>query len=158
LIPPTRALAEDLVKRYTPWFGRAPIKTEVDEELAKKADELIEEMHTPEWLYENDRRTPDTSIKIREGVYVVRNAYKAPGGLIQVTAIQRDGYLSEVHLSGDFFFYPSQDLRRLEEALCGIKAEKERVFEAVSAFYTRQEIESPGVLPEDWSRALFPVN
>jgi lipoate-protein ligase A len=157
-IPTTRALAKDLVKRYAQWFGHAPIKTEVDGELAQKADELIAEMHTPEWLYENDRRTPETSIKIREGVYVVRNAYKAPGGLIQVTAIQRDGYLTEVHLSGDFFFYPSKDLKRLEEALSGIKAEKEEVLEAVSGFYASQGIESPGLQPEDWSMALFPTN
>ena len=114
-------------------------------------------MHTPEWLLENDRRTPDTSVKIREGVYVVRNAYKADGGLIQVTAVQTDGVLSDVHISGDFFFYPASNLNDLEEALQGLPAEEEKVAEAIRQYYQKREIESPGVQPEDFARALFPA-
>lgn len=155
--PTTKALADDVIARYQVLFGEGEIKTEIDDELQQKADELFAIMYTPEWLLENDRRTPDTSVKIREGVYVVRNAYKAEGGLIQVTAVQADGVLNDVHISGDFFFYPAADLSQLEEALQGVSAEQEMVEEAIRQFYAQREIESPGVQPEDLAQALFPA-
>lgn len=155
--PSTKALAEDVISRYQLMLGEGEIKTEIDDELRQKAAELFAIMHTPEWLLDNDRRTPDTSVKIREGVYVVRNAYKADGGLIQVTAVQTDGVMSEVHISGDFFFYPASDLSDLEQALQGVSADQESVAEAIRKYYAQREIESPGVQPEDFAQALFPA-
>ncbi|MEJ2757434.1 MAG: lipoate--protein ligase [Anaerolineales bacterium] len=155
--PSTEALGKDVIARFTHILGEGEFKTEIDDELRKKADELFAEMHTPEFLFENDRRTPDTSVKIREGVYVVRNAYKADGGLIQVTAVKIGDILKDVHISGDFFFYPAADLSELEDALQGVSAEQDVVVEAIREFYAQREIESPGVEPEDLTQALFPA-
>ncbi|MGD8604783.1 MAG: lipoate protein ligase C-terminal domain-containing protein, partial [Anaerolineales bacterium] len=110
--------------------------------------------NTPEWLLENDRRRPDPGVKIREGVYVIRNAYKSPGGLIQIEAVKVDGRLENVHISGDFFFYPASDLHQLESALIGISADSESVTTAIDAFYRAHAIEAPGVRPEDFSHAI----
>ncbi len=77
-------------------------------------------MNTPEWLLVNDRRRPNSKqVKIAEGVYVVQKMLKTPGGLIRVTAVNQGGKLNDVHISGDFFFFPAASLMDLEQALEG---------------------------------------
>ncbi|MGD8821549.1 MAG: lipoate protein ligase C-terminal domain-containing protein [Anaerolineales bacterium] len=153
-VPTTEALGMALVKRLELLLGEGTIHRQVDEALLHKANALFAEMNTPEWLLENDRRRPDPGVKIREGVYVIRNAYKSPGGLIQIEAVKVDGRLENVHISGDFFFYPASDLHQLESALIGISADSESVTTAIDAFYRAHAIEAPGVRPEDFSHAI----
>jgi lipoate-protein ligase A len=105
----------------------------------------------------NDRRRPEPrQVKIREGVYVLQNMLKTPGGLIRVTAVNKDGKLHDVHISGDFFFYPAEDLPALECALDGVQANCRSVTEKVVQFYARQKVDSPGVQPEDFTHVLVP--
>ena len=112
-------------------------------------------MNTPEWLLANDRRRPDIAqVKIAEGIYVVQKMLKTPGGLIRVTAINRDGKLDDVHISGDFFFFPSENLVDLERALQDVPAESEAITQVVSDFYQQRQIQSPGVVPADFAQVL----
>ena len=62
-------------------------------------------------------------VKIAEGVFVIQKMLKTQGGLIRVTAINRNGKLNDVHISGDFFFFPSESLIDLEQALEDAPAE-----------------------------------
>ena len=157
-IPSTKALMLDLVQRYEPLLGKMEIVREVDEELLKKADEMLALMYTPEWLHANDSRRPRAEqVKIREGVYVIQNMLKTPGGLLRVTAVKENEVLQDVHISGDFFFYPANLLPELENALNGIPADSESVQAAVEKFYAARQIETPGVQPADIARAMFPV-
>jgi len=157
-IPSTEALMLDLVKRYEPLLGEIEIVREVDDELLRKADELLAVMHTREWLHSNDSRRPRADqVKIREGVYVVQNMLKAPGGLIRVTAVNEDGILKDVHLSGDFFFYPAESLPVLEKSLHGVSADLATVAQFIENFYAQNKIESPGVQPMDFAKILVPA-
>ena len=157
-IPSTEALALDLVKRYEPLLGKMEVVREVDDELLKKADEMLALMYNPEWLHANDSRRPRADqVKIREGVYVIQNMLKTPGGLLRVTAIKEDEILRDVHISGDFFFYPANLLPDLEDALNGVPADAESVKAAVEKFYADRAIETPGVQPADIVNAMFPV-
>ena len=157
-IPSTEALAMDLVKRYEPLLGEMEIVREVDDELLKKADEMLALMYNPEWLHANDSRRPRADqVKIREGVYVIQNMLKTPGGLMRVTAVKEDEILHDVHISGDFFFYPANLLPGLENSLNGVAADAENVKAAVEKFYSERSIESPGVQPADFAAAIFPV-
>ncbi len=155
--PETRRLGEALANRYEAILGRMGVKTAPEADLAAKARELQIERCSPEWLFANDRRQLDLrQIKIREGVYVIQNVLKTPGGLIRVTAINEDGKLQGVHISGDFFFYPAENLPALEQSLNGVVADLHSVTNAVAEYYSRQSIESPGVQPGDFARGLFP--
>ena len=157
-IPSTEALALDLVKRYEPLLGPMTIEREVDDELLKKADELFAMMYTPEWLHANDARRPrPDQVKIREGVYVIQNMLKTPGGLVRVTAVKENDLLRDVHISGDFFFYPASMLPDLEHALNGVPADAQNVKSAIEKFYAAQSIQSPGVQPADFATAIFPI-
>lgn len=153
-IPENAALAAELYTRYSNLLGEMTPKP-LDKELTNKADELLAEMNTPEWLLANDRRRPDSKqVKIAEGVFVIQKMLKTPGGLIRVTAVNRDGFLSDLHISGDFFFFPSESLIHLEKALENIPANAEAITEVVEALYKQQAVESPGVVPADFSQVL----
>ena len=154
-LPATESLAMDLAGRYEPLLGRLPLRREADSELLGKSRELVAVMDTPDWLHANDRRRPrPDQVKIREGVYVIQNVLKTPGGLVRITAVNDDGVLRDVHISGDFFFYPAADLPALEESLNGVAADRASVTRAVEGFYASRSIESPGLKPVDISKAI----
>ncbi|MCX6054784.1 MAG: lipoate--protein ligase [Chloroflexi bacterium] len=153
-IPGNAELAADLCIRYSKLLGEMTPKT-LDKELTDKADELLAEMNTPEWLFANDRRQPDSKqVKIAEGVFVIQKMLKTPGGLIRVTAVNQDGKLRDVHISGDFFFFPATSLLELEKALENTPADPESITEVVEKLYKQQAVESPGVVPADFGQVL----
>jgi lipoate-protein ligase A len=153
-IPANADLAAELARHYAPLLGEMITKP-LDAELTCKADELLAEMNTPEWLLANDRRRTDAKqVKIAEGVFVIQKMLKTPGGLIRVTAVNQNGNLKDVHLSGDFFFFPSANLVDLEQALDGLPTESNAIAQVVSAFYQKHNIESPGVVPADFANVL----
>lgn len=153
-VPDTAALAADLVRRYETLLG--PLTpAEPDAALLAKVGELEAEMNTPDWLFENDRRRERAyEVKIREGVYVLQKMLKTPGGLLRVTAVNEDGLLRDVYLSGDFFFYPAHRLPDLEATLEGVPVETAAITAVVQKFYQNNAIESPGVQPQDIAAAL----
>jgi lipoate-protein ligase A len=152
-IPANADLACALMDRYVPLVGSL-VSRPLDEELLRKADELLAEMDTPEWLFANDRRGEGKEVKIAEGVFVIQKMLKTPGGLIRVTAVKKGDHLSDVHLSGDFFFYPMEKLADLEAHLDGIDGESEHILAAIQHFYIKHGIETPGVQPEDFAQIL----
>jgi lipoate---protein ligase len=153
-IPNNSDLAGSLLQRYEEILGNMNIK-ELDTELTDKAAELLNEMNTPEWLLANDRRRPDTSqIKIAEGLYVIQKMLKTPGGLIRVTAINKNGLLQEVHISGDFFIFPANSINGLEALLEGIEVDEMIIEEKVQQYYQNTPVESPGVFPKDIAQVL----
>lgn len=151
-IPANRDLAQVLVKHYEPLLGKmTPV--ELDDELAHKADELFAEMYTQDWLLANDRRRPGAAqVKIAEGIFVIQKMLKTPGGLVRLTAVNREGSLYDVHISGDFFFFPMQTLPDLEASLVGIPCQPEAITRAVVSFYDQYHVESPGLVPADFGQ------
>ncbi len=153
-IPSNDDLAAALLLRYEQFLGTMEAKP-LDKELIQKAEELMAEMNTPEWLLANDRRRPDASqVKIAEGIFVMQKMVKTPGGLIRITAVNKEGFLKDVHISGDFFFFPSASLELLEQALDGVSVEAAEITEVVESFYRKHEVESPGVTPLDFAKLL----
>lgn len=153
--PDMEALSARLVERYTPLLGEFT-EREVDDELRARADEMWETMLSrDEWTFGNDRRESDgRSVRIAEGTNVIQRMYKSGGGLIRATAVEKDGYLYDVHLSGDFFFFPMAELPALEAALEGVAADAAAVEARLSEFYTSKAVDSPGVTPADFAVAL----
>ena len=122
----------------------------------RDAVETLRQTHTTEeWLM--DRKRPARSgrrVKVSTTASIVRNVYKARGGLIRATMeINRD-VVTSVDLSGDFFFYPSDGVANLEERLTGQPAAQ--VPEVVRAFYAEGLFDSPGITPDDLIAALTP--
>ena len=153
-IPANDELAAALSSRCELLLGDMDLKP-LDTELLVKADELMAEMDTPEWLLSNDNRRPKPAqVKIAEGVYVIQKVAKLPGGLVRITAVNREGVLHDAHISGDFFFFPMQKLQALEEILEGQPLDGEGLLQRITDFYAENQVDSPGILPQDWVSVL----
>ncbi len=81
--------------------------------------------------------------------------FKAPKGVIKVELELTDDAISRISLSGDFFMYPEDALERLEQALAGVKAERESLLAAVQGFYSSTGAQTPMVGPEHWVEAIL---
>jgi hypothetical protein len=60
---------------------------------------------------------------------------KTPGGLSRVTAVNQNGRLKDVHISGDFFFFPSVKLMDIESSLNDVPLDDEKISQQVENFY-----------------------
>ncbi|MFM8322917.1 MAG: lipoyl protein ligase domain-containing protein [Chloroflexota bacterium] len=148
-IPETADLAADLRRRVEALLGPLEQKYVLDEALRRKANERFDEMYSDAWLFDNDfRKERQPQVKIREGVSVLQKVVKLPGGLVRLTAINQEGRLADVHLSGDFFIYPQSSLAGLEQALEGVALEGGALEAAIAGFYARGRIETPGITPQ----------
>jgi lipoate-protein ligase A len=153
-IPENKELGDELSHRYGELLSPLTPK-ELDSELTQKADELLVEMNNPEWLLANDHRRPNSKqVKIAEGIYVIQKMLKTPGGLIRVTAVNKEGKLTDVHISGDFFFFPAESLIDMEMTLQDVPSDAEAITSVVEKFYLQHGIESPGVVPADFGQVL----
>lgn len=96
-------------------------------------------------------------VKIAEGVRVVEGTHKAPGGLIRATAVIKDDQIQEIAISGDFFFYPPDDLSTLEAELRGTPFTETAIRDTVARFIEARAVQVPRVNAEDFMSALFAV-
>jgi len=113
---------------------------------------LATQFQSEEWLYKKGKERVGWETKIAAGVEVKQKARKAPGGLIRATTVVREGVIDSISISGDFFFYPKEELETLEAALEGKPlSEAEKV---IDDFYHKKRIESPGVTPSDLAKVI----
>jgi len=140
-----------LVEEYEKMVG--PMEpSEKDQELQNKMDDLRTRMLSESWLYQKGRQTQGRDVKIRAGVNVVHKMYKAQGGLIRAEYEVREGKMTHVRFSGDFFCYPEKAIEELEAKLEG-QALKEAII-LIHQFYSMGNVETPGISIEDWA-SLF---
>ena len=149
---PREELWDLLAEKFGELLGPLPIETEVDAAWRAQADALATSMLSDEWLYRKGRPKEGRTVTIRSGLEIRQRAYKAPGGLIRATTEVQDDVIVTISLSGDFFFYPAQRLAALEAALAGVRIDKAE--QAIARFYDQHRVESPGVTPADFARAL----
>lgn len=124
--------------------------TAAEEALARELDRRL---GAAEWLEEKGAaRRP--GVKIHEDVVVRESAWKAPGGLIRITARLREGRIDDLSISGDFTILPRETIAAVETDLQGAPAEAAAVLEAVRERYRRDRVQSPGITPDDWAEAF----
>jgi len=87
---------------------------------------------------------------------VVRSVYKAPGGLIRVSAVldRRNTRMQSALISGDFFTYPKRLIIDLEAVLKDCPADCHRISSEISDFFSNREWSIPGVTPQDFINAI----
>jgi lipoate-protein ligase A len=127
------------------------------EDVKAQVAKLARTHTTDEWLLKPGHRSSirlktQRRVKIAEGVEVMQQVHKAPGGLIRATVETQQGQILATEISGDFFFYPAEKLAELERGLEGVSLTQAN--RAVEEFYRHNGIESPGVTPHDLAVAL----
>jgi lipoate-protein ligase A len=141
-----------MADKFVEMLGPLNVQTKVDNAWRAKTDELASQFLTDEWLLRKRRSRAGREVKIRAGVQVKQGIHKAPGGLIRLTTEVQDGVIAAASISGDFFFFPSDRLTDLEAVLVGLCESDVKV--AVARLYEEYSIESTGVTPADFARAL----
>lgn len=121
--------------------------------LAERLPATTARLTSEEWLHRVRRRREQQLLRIRQGLELRRNVWKAPGGLLHCRCAIEDGTVAWVALSGDFFIHPADALEQLEDALLGLATAEVR--EAAARFLARAGVTMPGVGPEDIERSVL---
>lgn len=129
--------------------------SEAELQEAERLDRLFQ---SEDWIFQKGPlRRP--SVKIHEDVHVREVDFKAPGGLIRLTARIRTGsekpILDSVWISGDFTAIPKEGISILEDRLRGIAIEEKSIGEAVCRALGESGLQCPGLTEQNWMSALL---
>jgi lipoate---protein ligase len=87
-----------------------------------------------------------------------KSVYKAPNGkLIKIFLDYNPSSLAidSIQITGDFFAYPEESITLLEEQLKGKSIEKKGLFELISSFVEKNQVEFIGICPESLTEAVL---
>ena len=150
-MPEWDEMADPLLENFAKVLGKLE-PSELPQDVREQINKLEPDYLSDEWLFKKRRSTDRRKVKIATDINIVQHIYKAPGGLIRAAFELNGDVMSNISISGDFFCYPSDAIRRLEETLEGAK--QSEVVSRVEKFYESPSIEIPGIKPEDWEKAL----
>ncbi len=152
-IPPREEIKKMLIKRYEKLLGKLkPVK--LNEEIIRKMTELAIWFNSPEFLYKRTPRIPK-GVKIKEGIEIIYGMYKAKGGLIRTAQEVENKQIKDIGISGDFTLYPKKELQGLENSLKDTEREKNKLTSKIKEFYEENEVQTPGVKSEDFTKAII---
>ena len=156
-MPPRDEVVAVLREKFQRKVGRLE-SVSLNSEILEKMRQLEKWMTSDEFLYKKTPKIPK-GVKIKEGFEILYGIHKARGGLIRTAEEISEKRLEEVTISGDFTFFPKEDLHGLEHTLEKVPLEEDRIIEKVEIFYGEKGIESPGVESEDFAQTILaPVN
>jgi len=158
-VPPVERIKELIAEGFEKALGIKLVPGRPTPEELRVFEEEVKPKHTSrEWLYLPEERHPwahpGRVVKITDGVRVVSVAHKAKK-MIRVTAELMEDKLLDVIISGDFFAVPEEAIHELEEALRGCRLEEGELRKRIKEFYARTGVSTPGIGPEDFTRALM---
>ncbi len=117
--------------------------------------EAKEKYLSDEWLHwRSGGRIDARTVRLTATTLMGTANHKAPGGLMRVTMTVDDEKISEIVISGDFFVFPGEALRKIEENLIGASVEGDEIITRVKKMYEEYSIDSPGVTPEDFETVI----
>lgn len=153
MIPPREEVVSVLKEQFQQRLGsleQAPL----NQEILDKVKQLESWMTSDEFLFKKTPKIPK-SVKIREGVELLYGLYKARGGLIRTAEEISERRLEDITISGDFTFFPKEDLSGMEKSLEKVSLEEEEIIDRVDTFYGEKGIESPGIESKDFAMAIL---
>jgi lipoate-protein ligase A len=153
IVPRREEIISVLKGRFEKKVGKLD-ETSLTPEIIQEMKQLESWMTSEEFLLKKTPRLP-AGVKIREGVEVLYGLHKARGGLIRTAEEVSEGRIEDVSISGDFTFFPKEQLIRLEKSLEKVSLEEEEIVERVETFYEEKGVESPGVESKDIAETIL---
>ncbi|MGB9629459.1 MAG: hypothetical protein ACPL6D_12430, partial [Thermodesulfobacteriota bacterium] len=111
-------------------------------------------MTSDQFLYKKTHKIPK-GVKIKEGLEILYGIHKARGGLIRTAEEISERRLEDITISGDFTFFPKEELGGLEDSLEKTSLEESHILEKVEDFYEKRGVQSPGIGSQDITRAIL---
>jgi len=152
-LPPRQEIIKVLVETFEKQLGKLE-RARLDHTTIDKMMELERWMTSHPFLFKKTPRMPE-GVKIREGVEILYGIYKARGGIIRTVDEVEGNVLKELAISGDFQFYPKENLVNLERSLKMTDFKEKSIVSKIDEFYEKQKVETPGVELEDITQAIF---
>ena len=152
-IPPREEVVQTLIREYEKLIGNLQPR-ELDNRLVERMKTLEKWLTSDRFLFKKTRKKP-RGIKIRGGVEIRYGIHKAKGGLIRTVEELEEEKINEIGISGDFQFYPKDDLASMEAELRKTEFEEGKVRNKIQHFYEKHRIQAPGVVPEDFTTAII---
>jgi lipoate-protein ligase A len=151
-IPPRKEIIRVLTEKFEKVLGKLE-PVELNDEIIQKMTELASWFNSPEFFFKKAPRIPK-GVKIKEGIEILYGIYKARGGLIRATQEVEKKTLKDISISGDFTFYPKEELSELEDTLKETEREEEKLTSKIEEFYEKTGVQTPGVEPQDITKAI----
>ena len=154
--PPGRETVKALFLRHcADVLGVEPVEdrpTEAEEAAIARAEAALSD---PDWTYSKGRKFVELGVKIADGTHLTESAHKAPGGLLRVHLLERDGRIEDLMVSGDFTCLPAEGMDRLAARLKGQALEQTALEAAIAAAMQAEGTETPGIGPADLAAAVL---
>jgi lipoate-protein ligase A len=122
---------------------------------------ILSRLHSEEWLHKSSRRrerllslVEAKCTKVAGGVMVCEASHKAQK-LIRITLESVNGRITDILISGDFFYEPAESLGELEEELKGMKIRKKLLTEKIETFLQTHDIQIAGITAKDLVEAII---
>jgi lipoate-protein ligase A len=109
----------------------------------------------PDWTDTQHRKLVALGVKIAAGTHLTEAARKAPGGLVRVNLLERDGRIADLVISGDFTCLPPEGIDELSTALSGTALTEAALTPAIADHIARLGLDLPGVTPADLTAAIL---
>jgi lipoate-protein ligase A len=152
-IPSREEVVKVLREKFKKMVGRLE-PASLNSEILQKMKEIESWMASEEFLFKKTPKIPK-GVKIREGVELFYGLHKARGGLIRTAEEVSEGRIEDITISGDFTFYPKEQLTGLEDSLQKAPLKEEKIIERIETFYEEKKVESPGVEPKDFAQTVL---
>ena len=153
--PPREKLKELFLANCATVLGVDPIEDQPTAEESAAIDQAEKDLTDPDWINIQGRKLVALGVKISEGLHLTESMHKAPGGLIRVHLLGRDGKVAELMISGDFTCLPPDGIDKLAEELHGVKLSQEALSAAADEAMKRLNIEMPGISGDDIATAIM---
>jgi lipoate-protein ligase A len=153
MIPSREEVVSVLKAKFEKMLGKLE-PASLNSEILQKMKQIESWMTSEKFLFKKTPKIPK-GVKIREGVELFYGLHKAKGGLIRTAEEISEGRIEEITISGDFTFYPKEQLTGLEESLQKAPLKEEKIIERVETFYEEKKVESPGVESKDFAQTIL---
>ena len=117
-------------------------------------DEAEKMLVDPDWTYRQGKKLVELGVKIAAGTHLTESTWKAPGGLVRVHLVGRDGRIANLMVSGDFTCLPPDGLDQLADKLTGAPLVLEPLVETIENAVKALDLQIPGVTAFDLATAI----
>ena len=132
-----------------------PVMSEPSEAELAAIAKAEADLSSPDWTNLQGRKLVDLGVKISAGTHLTESAHKAPGGMMRVHLLGRDGIIANLMISGDFTCLPPDGIDRVCERLAGTALEAQAIAAAADSLMAELSVEMPGISGTDIATAVM---
>lgn len=136
-------------------LGVEPVDYQPTPEEVAAIDRAEVDLLDPEWTDVQHRKLVALGVKIAADTHLTESAHKAPGGLIRVNLLDREGKVADLVLSGDFTCLPPEGVDQIAADLRGVTLDREALATAADAAMAARGVEMPGITGADIATAVM---